>query len=245
MGDKPAPERLDVTTPEGVMPVWRQQGRGPHGLIVLMDVFGIRDELHAMCARYAGEGFTTFLPDLFYRAGCPSFAPPATEPRPLPDAARELNERTTWRMTLQDVTALLERPEVPRELVTVGYCMGARHALAAAAHRPDRIRACALLHGGRLVTEDADSPHLLIPKLRGPAFVGFAQDDPTCPDEHQRLLERAFAASPLQHRVERYPARHGWTFPERYCHDPKAADHAFEGTMTLFRAALRPPKLPL
>ena len=43
-----------------------------------------------------------------------------------------------------------------------------------AAARPDRIGAAASFHGGRLVTKGADSPHLLIQKIKAHYLVAIA-----------------------------------------------------------------------
>ena len=227
------PERLEIATPDGTMPVWRE-GSGPFGLIVFMDVFGIRPELHQMCSALAAVGFTTFLPDLFYRAGTVSFptdAPPSPE-------ARRLNDETTWEMTAADIGAFLAARPVPQFLAAAGYCMGARHALAAAARHPHRIRCCAMLHGGRLVTPDATSPHRLIAELAGPAYVAFAADDPTCPPDHQQTVRAALDASPLPHRIDDFAAHHGFMFPERNVYDPDVAARATAAMLSLFKTTL-------
>jgi carboxymethylenebutenolidase len=145
-------------------------------------------------------------------------------------------------MTTADCGALLDQIEEPGRLAAVGYCMGAWHALAAAVRFPQRVGAVAMLHGGRLVTDGPDSPHLLIDRLRLPAYVAFAADDPTCPPGHQALPTEAFAANARAHgrthRIESFEARHGWMFPERHCHDPAAASRANAAMAALFGAAL-------
>ena len=47
----------------------------------------------------------------------------------------------------------------------VGYCLTGQMALYTAAHIPDQIDAAASFHGGRLVTDKPDSPHLETPKV--------------------------------------------------------------------------------
>ena len=118
---------------------------------------------------------------------------------------------------------------------TVGYCMGARHALAAAAAYQDWITAAALLHGGRLVWDGSDSPHRLIPSNVSTAlYFGFAANDETCPEPHKRLIEQTIAANSARARTEQYSAHHGWTFPSRWCYDAAAAEHAFTTVVELF-----------
>ena len=52
----------------------------------------------------------------------------------------------------------------------------ARHALLAAA-RPDRIAAAASFHGGGLVTDTAQSPHLVLPQVKARLYFGHGVND--------------------------------------------------------------------
>ncbi len=98
--------------------------------------------------------------------------------------------------------------------------------------------AAALLHGGQLVKDTEDSPHLLLRRTRAHVYAGFAADDETCPEEHVRILEAEMAAHPGRMRGERYAAHHGWTFPRRWSHDRAAAEHAFAAVLDLFARTL-------
>jgi carboxymethylenebutenolidase len=237
-------ERIKVATPDGPMelraftPPPGVTARGG-GVLVYMDAFGLRPELDGMAARYAAAGWLALLPDLYHRLTRRSFSVPPDAATPLDPATGEANSATTLAMTVSDTAAVLA--EAARRFGiarfgAVGYCMGARHALAAAAAYPDRVRAAACLHGGRMVWDGPDSPHRLIPEVRGGLYIGLARDDETCPEPHQQLLERVVreAAAPDRITAERYDALHGWTFPERWCHDPAAADRAFARVLALF-----------
>lgn len=199
------------------------------GLIVYMDAFGVRPELDLMCREWASHGYTTFLPDLYWRQGSLRFPVPRRGDEPLDPAMLRANLATTMDMTVADTRAILDHfggdgPGLVRRFGTVGYCMGARHALAAAAAWPDRVRFAACLHGGRMVWDGPDSPHLLIPKVEGRLYLAFATDDHTCPDQHQALLRETLAASGVRGEAERVPAEHGWMFPDRWCWNEAVAE---------------------
>ena len=209
------------------------------GIVFYMDVFGICDELFEMCGAFARRGFVVYLPNLFYRAGDVSFPTPTFEGERGDPAAVELNVSTTIDMTARDLPAILAHAAAHAPTVgsfgAVGYCMGARHALKALAAHPSRIKAAASIHGGRMVTDGPDSPHRLIATLAGPAYFALAHKDKACPEAHQRLIEDEVARAPIKHAVERFQAHHGWSFPDRYCHDAAVAAHCFERTVELFK----------
>jgi caa(3)-type oxidase subunit IV len=65
-------------------------------------------------------------------------------------------------------------------------------------------------HGGGLVTDKPDSPHLLAPKIKARMYFGIASnDDQRQPDAKDKLRE-AFAAAKVPAEIEVYPAKHGW-----------------------------------
>ena len=62
-----------------------------------------------------------------------------------------------------------------RKMGTTGYCMGGPLTMRTAAAAPERVGAGASFHGGGLVTDKPDSPHLLIPQMKA-----------HLPDRHRR-----------------------------------------------------------
>lgn len=234
-------ETVDLDTQDGSMRthVFRPEGGANRGAIIFyMDVFGIREELFEMCRAFAGQNFVVYLPNLFYRVGNFSFPTPRSPDDRTDPAAIALNLETTPGMTARDLPAILAHCAANTPSVTqfgaVGYCMGGRHALKALASHPSHVNAAASIHGGRMVSNDHDSAHRLIETLCGPAYIALAQDDKACPEAHQRLIEDAVARAPVRHMSERLQAHHGWSFPNRYCHDAAVAAHCFDRVVTLF-----------
>src|SRR5207245_10974068 len=75
-----------------------------------------------------------------------------------------------------------------------GYCMGGALAFMTAAAVPGRIGAVASFHGGNgLVTKEANSPHLLIPKTNAAYLVCQAQNDDMQNPQVKEDLKKAFA----------------------------------------------------
>ena len=212
------------------------------GVIVYMDAFGIREELRDMCRRFATAGYAVFLPNMYYREGGPSFAPPRNKgDRPSAEAQR-LNRATTVAMSLKDTGALLRHAagldvSIPA-WATVGYCMGGRHAIAAAVEHSDPIKAALSIHGGAMINDTALSCDRLIARSRAEIYLAFARNDPSCPDDHKRRLETALTAPGVTGRAEHYDAEHGWTFTDRHCFDKQAAERVWENAFHIFRTRL-------
>lgn len=235
-----------VATAHGRMPVTALEPDGKTtkgGIIFYMDAFGIREELFGMCRRYANAGYAVFIPDLFYRGGTVRFPVPGSAAAKLDPEMGKINVATTVEMSIADTGCLLVHvAAMPRlninQFCTVGYCMGARHALGAAATYPDKILAAACLHGGRMVWEGSNSPHRYIPACKASLYFAFAANDETCPDAHKALIEKTIRESGARGVTEHFDASHGWTFPTRWCYDQASAEHVFQRVVNLFDAEM-------
>lgn len=235
-----------ITTRDGQMPTWivHPDDRGPFPLVIFyMDALGIREELRNMCRRIASVGYGVYLPNLYYRSGGPSFDAASLAWGHQDPAMVELNNGLSMAMTVSDGAALLDHARhyaaIRMPVAAIGFCMGGRHALAAAAAFPSLIKAMASLHGGRLVNDGDDSPHRLIAGIGAAAYFGWAQDDPVAPASHAKTVEAALVARGLPHQLEWHAgAQHGFTFPERYCYHQAAAERVWSRLFELFRRTL-------
>ena len=80
------PKEIRLPSPAGEIPlrVFQPEVVPRAGVIFYMDAFGWRDEIDAMCARYAEHGYACYLPDLYWRLGTLRFRPHRTRDEPLP-----------------------------------------------------------------------------------------------------------------------------------------------------------------
>ncbi len=240
-------QNIELRTRDGMMPVFvtHPDEGGPHPAVVFfMDALGIREELRDMARRIGTAGHLVVLANLFYRDGGPSFDPGRLQVEG-PDAEMQrLNMALTHDQVLSDTAAMLELidadPAGRGPVATLGYCMGGRHAYAAAGTFPERVAAMASLHAGFQVTERPDSAHLLTRSVTAECYFGFADGDPLTPPEHQRIIEQEMTRHGVRHRLEVYPgAEHGFTFPERHCYHKASAERAWERVFALLRRNLR------
>jgi carboxymethylenebutenolidase len=132
-----------------------------------------------------------------------------------------------------------------KKIGTQGYCMGGPLVVKTAAALPERIGAGASFHGGGLVTDKPDSPHLLAPKIKARIYFGIASnDDARQPDAKDKLKE-AFAAAKVSAEIEVYAgALHGWCVPDMPTqngapiYNKADAERAWSKLLALYKAAL-------
>lgn len=214
------------------------------GVLYLTDIGGVRRSVREAAARLAAEGFTVLLPNVFFRVGDPPFfTPPLNLQDPevramfgklfgsLPAAAME---RDGGRY----VDFLAAQPETKKVPVgVVGHCMSGAMALRTAAARPERVGTAASFHGGRLYTDSADSPHLLLPRIKARLYFGHAVKDGSMPQEAIDKLGEALAAWGGRYESEIYDgALHGWTSKDSPIYNEPQAQRAFEKLLQLLRA---------
>jgi len=244
------PQHIDtVTTPDGSCPVtlFTPDGPGPWpGIVMYCDAGGVRDTFDQMAARLAGYGYAVLLPDVYYRSG--DWAP-FDMGNVFGDAAERqrlfamIGSITPDRMTA-DAGAffdyLASRPEVSGDRFGVcGYCMGGRASVIVAGRLPDRVAAAASFHGGGLVTDGADSPHLLADRMTATVYLGGAENDASFTPEQGERLGKALTAAGVAHTLEWYPAGHGFAVPDNTSYDPAAAERHWTAMTDLFGATLR------
>jgi carboxymethylenebutenolidase len=115
-----------------------------------------------------------------------------------------------------------------------------------AAAVPERVGAGASFHGGGLVTDKPDSPHLLAPKIKGRLYIAIAgSDDMRQPDAKDKL-RAAFAAAHVSADIEVYPrTQHGWCVADMPVqangtpvYSKPDAERAWSKLVALYRSAL-------
>jgi carboxymethylenebutenolidase len=193
-------------------------GRWP-AVIIFPDVFGLRPTMRAMAKRLAADGFTVLVPNPFYRSTkAPGIFPDFDFGNPADRAKLDaLRAPMTSDAVMQDAAAYVAfldaQPSVNNKakMGVVGYCMGGPMTMQAAAANPDRIGAGASFHGGGLVTDKPDSPHLLVPRIKAQFYFGIAASDDEKQPEAKTKLREAFNAAKVPVKIEVYEGTlHGW-----------------------------------
>jgi carboxymethylenebutenolidase len=238
-----------VKTPGGVADAYFvHPAQGVHpGVLIWPDIFGLRPTFVEMATRLAESGYSVLVINPFYRTRKaptsppnPDFNDPATR-QSLFALAGSLTPETSV-TDAKAFVAFLDAQGVvdkKRRMATTGYCMGGPFVLRTAAAIPDRIGAGATFHGGSLVTDKPDSPHLLIPKMRAHFLIAIAASDDQKEPQTKDVLRAAFAEAHLPAEIEVYAGtQHGWCPPDSHVYDRPQAEKAWTRMLALFSGSI-------
>lgn len=243
---------LQITTEAGTADAYLarpDEDTSRPGVLMYMDAIGVRPQTKAIADRIADWGYVVLLPNVFYREG------PAEDLAPAADLRDPDNRAAFMKVSMPRVHAytpdksnadlpffldtLAEYATAP--FGTVGFCMGARLVIRAAAGRPEQVRAAAGFHGADLVEEGAsDSPHLLVADSQAAYLFGHADNDQFNPPEAQAELHRRIEDAGLEVQADVYPdAPHGFTMKDTSSYQEAGAERAFAELRDFFDRTLR------
>ena len=236
---------VTVTTPDGTADCYfvrPASGTAP-GVLVWPDIFGLRPAFRQMGKRLAEAGYAVLVVNPFYRvkkaptaeAGAKT---PIADVRPL---AQGLNETTQMTDAKAFIAWLDQQPSVARnrKIGTQGYCMGGPIAFRTAAAVPDRVGAVASFHGGGLVTDMPNSPHLQAAKTKAQLLIAIAANDDMQRPNEKTVLKETFAKANLPAEIEVYTgAAHGWCPPDSGVYNEGQAEKAWGRLLALYGKAL-------
>jgi carboxymethylenebutenolidase len=236
---------VNVTTPDGTADCYfvHPASETAAGVLVWPDIFGLRPAFRQMGKRLAESGYSVLVVNPFYRtkkaptaeAGA---ATPIAQVMPL---ARGLSETTNMTDAKAFVAWLDEQAAVAknRKIGTQGYCMGGPLAFRTAAAVSERIGAVASFHGGGLVTDQPNSPHLLAAKSKAQFLIAIAANDDERAPNDKTVMKETFAKANLPAEIEVYAgAAHGWCPPDSSVYNEPQAEKAWGRLLALYGKAL-------
>jgi len=239
----------EVTTPDGVADcylVHPASGRHP-GVLVWPDILGLRPSYRQIGRRLAESGYSVLVVNPFYRS---ARAPVVPEGATFQDEsvrnkvfplARQLNAEThvTDARAFVDFLDSQAAVDPARKMGTTGYCMGGPITMRTAWARADRIGAGASFHGGGLVTDRPDSPHLLVAEMDAHYLFAIAENDDDNEPEVKNVLRETFAAAELPAEIEVYEgALHGWCSLDSSVYNEALAERAWSRLLALLETGI-------
>jgi carboxymethylenebutenolidase len=240
---------VEIKTPDGACDAYfvhPAKGKYP-GVLIWPDIFGLRPAFKDMATRLAESGYSVLVINPFYRIKKaptapehPDFNDPSTR-----DSLMKLMQSLTPDTAGTDAKAFVAyidaQPAVDkkRKIGTTGYCMGGPFVFRTAAAFPNRIGAGATFHGGGLVTDKPDSPHLLIPQMKAHFLIAIAENDDQKQPDAKNVLHDSFAKANLPAEIEVYAgAQHGWCPPDSAVYNQTQAEKAWSRLLVLFSSSL-------
>lgn len=240
---------VTITTPDGTADCYFvHPSRGATAAVLVWpDILGLRPAFRAMGKRLAESGYAVLVVNPFYRtAKAPvvgegaSFQDPAVRDKVM-GLAGTLNA-TTHVTDAKAFVAWLDQQDTvdkSRKIGTTGYCMGGPMVMRTVASVPERVGAGGSFHGGGLTTDQPNSPHLLIPQMKGGLLIAIADNDDKQDPKSKETLKAAFAAAKVDAEIEVYAeAQHGWTVPDSAVYHEAQAEKAWARMLELFKREL-------
>jgi carboxymethylenebutenolidase len=236
---------VTVATPDGTADcywVHPTTGTAP-AVLVWPDIFGLRPAFRQMGKRLAETGYSVLVVNPFYRVKkAPTAEKGSATPIPsLMPLAQALNETTQMTDARAFIAWLDKQPSVAtnRRVGTQGYCMGGPIAFRTAAAVPNRVGAVASFHGGGLVNDMPNSPHLLVSKTKASLLVAIAANDDMRSPNEKNVLKETFSKANVPAEVEVYAnAAHGWCPPDSQVYNEPQAERAWSRLLALYSKAL-------
>src|SRR5271156_774078 len=236
---------VNVTTPDGTADcyfVHPAAGTSP-GVLMWPDIFGLRPAFRQMGKRLAESGYSVLVVNPFYRkqkapTASAGAATPIQQVMPFMQA---LNETTHMTDAKAFIGWLDQQASVAknRKMGTQGYCMGGPMAFRTAAAVPDRVGAVGTFHGGGLVTDKPDSPHLQAAKSKAQFLIAIAANDDMRAPNDKTALKETFAKANLPAEIEVYAgSMHGWCPPDSTVYNEALAEKAWSRLLVLYGKAL-------
>jgi carboxymethylenebutenolidase len=248
---------VEINTPDGTCDAtFIHPTTGSHpGVLVWPDAFGLRPAMRDIGKRIASEGYSVLVPNPFYRvAKAPVIQDPSSfsfqnqadmaKLRPLMASVNAPGAAEKDAVAFIAFLDAQRQVDTNKKVGTQGYCMGGPLVMKTAAAVPNRVGAGASFHGGGLVTDQRESPHMLAPKMKARLYIGIASnDDARQPDAKDKLRE-AFAAASVPAEIEVYKSLHGWCVPDMPAdaanpiYNKPDAERAWGKLVALYKAVL-------
>lgn len=234
-----------VPSPDGeVDGLFIHPSQGAHAAVIMWpDIHGVRPAFFDMARRLAGAGYSVLAVNPYYRT---MSGRQFEEGQSIRDpGGRELvgphYTVLSPATVVTDTAALVawldaqDAVDTGRGIGAIGFCMTGSWTLRAAAAVPTRVKAPSSFHGGGLVSEDEDSPHLLAGQIQGGVLIAIAENDHERDPEAQGALVAAFETAGVPAEIEVYEdAMHGWVPTDGRAHNPEQSERAWSRMLALF-----------
>ncbi len=240
---------VEIQTPDGVCEahfVHPASGKAP-GVLVWPDAFGLRDAFKQMGRRLAESGYSVLSVNPYYRTAKLPALPDGLDFSNPDDRAQimKMIQTLSAETHIADAATFVgwldqqSAVDTSKKIGTTGYCMGGPMVMRTAGTQPERVGAGCSFHGGGLVTDQANSPHTLIPQMKAHMLIAIADNDDKAQPEAKTVLKESFKLANVPAEVEVYEgAQHGWCPPDAAVYHEAQAEKAWSRLLATFKAGL-------
>ena len=198
-------QTIELQAADGTAEAYLTGDPGDPGVLFYIDAIGLRPQIERWPTGSRRGGTSSWPRNVFYRDGSAADLAPKQDLRE--PGAREEFFASGVGDRVQEYTPDRSMPDAEAWLRTLrehagagpigvtGYCMGARLAVRTSGQFPGTVAAVGGFHGGGLVTDAADSPHLAIAGSTAEFVFGHADNDRGMTVDHVAALEQTPAGS--------------------------------------------------
>ncbi|GAB4228133.1 MAG: dienelactone hydrolase family protein [Stanieria sp.] len=234
--EKVACTEVIIPTSDGQMPAWlcqptKNNSKCQPAILLLMEAFGLTEQIRDVAVRIAKEGYVVLAPDLYYRQ------------LPNNKFGYEQVEQAMammWQLDFgqpieQDIEAALaylklQSTVVPNKIGVTGFCLGGGLSFLTACRFSDRIAAVASFYG-MVLDEWVEA----VKDITVPIYLFFGGADLFIPIERIQQIEARFQELDQDYTVKIYPdADHGFFCDERSSYNPSAAEDSWRELTQFF-----------
>ncbi len=214
-----------------------KDGKAPFPtVLVIMEAFGLNDQIKGVCDLYASYGYAAIAPDI-YDGATFSYDKVGDAVAKL----KTLNDETVTKQFGQTLDFVAKQPEMRSDAVgTIGFCMGGRYSFLISAMFADRIHSAVCFYGGGIASNPdplgRGSLLSLIPKIKAPImFIYSAEDEYINGGEHARIAQ-AMTGARKRYILSVTPnTQHGFMNEARSTYSESAAIEAWDMAFGFFK----------
>jgi carboxymethylenebutenolidase len=206
----------------------KPSGGGPApAVVVIIEWWGMNDQIQKVADRLAAEGYVALVPDLYH-------GHVTSDPEKAHELMRGLDVQEALRDLGSAVDYLHSLPEVGKSKIgSIGFCMGGGLSLQLALHRKDL--AGAVMFYGQPETDKA-----VLKGISCPVLGLFGEEDQGIPREKVEAMEKGLKEVGKGCEVKMYSgAGHAFFNETRPSYKAEAASDAWTRTLAFFKARLK------